>query len=113
MHEISIMQSTLEMAVQTAMDAKATGICRIRLRVGALSGVVPDALRFAFETLREGTLAENAELDIDEVAVRCWCAQCHSEFAATDWLEECPTCHQLSSELRAGLELELASIETT
>lgn len=111
MHEISIMQSTLDLACHTAQASAATRIHALRMRVGAMSGLVPEALQFAFETLREGTLAGGARLEIEMVPASCWCADCQSEFECVDWLQECPQCHRVSNELRHGLELELASVE--
>jgi hydrogenase nickel incorporation protein HypA/HybF len=111
MHEIGIVQSVLDLALQTAQTAAARQILSVRVRVGALTGVVPDALQFAFEALREGTIAAEAQLEVETVAATCWCGACQAEFEPADWRQDCPRCHQLSSELRHGLELELASVE--
>ena len=111
MHELSIMQSALNVALAQAREAGATRVHEIRLRIGALSGVVPDALEFAFEALVPGTLAEHAKLAIEHVPARFWCAGCAREFESADMLAECPDCHGLSGELRGGREMELASLE--
>jgi hydrogenase nickel incorporation protein HypA/HybF len=111
MHELSIMQSALSMALEQAKVAGAERVHVIRLRVGALSGVVPDALEFAFEALVPGTAAEGAALAIENVPARFWCGTCSREFQADDLFAECPDCHQASGEVRAGRELELASME--
>ena len=65
MHELSIMQSALSLALDQARQAGASRVHTIRLRIGALSGVVPDALEFAFEALVPGTLAEGAKLAVE------------------------------------------------
>ena len=111
MHELSIMQSALDLALEQARLAGASRVHAIRLRVGTLSGVVPDALEFAFEALAPGTPAEGAALDIENVPARFWCGRCSCEFQADDLWAECPDCHQASGEIRAGRELELASME--
>ena len=111
MHEFSIMESALETAAQKTRDAGATQIHRLKLRVGKLSGVVPDALRFAFDGLKAGSPAADAELEIEEVPAVCWCPDCAAEFEAADLKYECPRCHQPSGELRHGREMELASLE--
>jgi hydrogenase nickel incorporation protein HypA/HybF len=110
-HELSIMESALTMALEQARKAGAGQVHVIRLRIGALSGVVPDALQFAFEALTPGTPAEGAELAIEHVPARFWCAACTREFQSDDLFAECPDCHQPSGELRAGREMELASLE--
>ena len=111
MHELSIMQSALSLALGQARQAGAARVHTIRLRIGALSGVVPDALEFAFEALAPGTLAEGAALAIEHVPARFWCTTCSREFQSEDMFAECPECHSLSGELRAGREMELASLE--
>ena len=111
MHELSIMQSALNLALEQARKARASRVHVIRLRIGALSGVGPEALTFAFEALVPGTLAEGAQLAVEHVPARFWCAACTREFQADDLFAECPDCHAPSGELRAGREMELASLE--
>jgi len=111
MHEVSIMAEAVRMAVEAAQTAGAQRILGLRLRVGRLSGAVPAALRFAWDVVRSGTMAEGASLDIESVAAICWCATCHTEFECHDFLNECPRCHNLSGELRRGRELDIASVE--
>ena len=107
MHELSIMQGALNQALQQARQAGAARIYEIRLRVGVLSGVVPEALQFAFEAVTTGTIAEDAVLTIESVPARFWCAACDREFEAANFFAECPGCHACGGELRAGRELEL------
>ena len=111
MHELSIMQSALSLALDQARQAGARPGPYDRLRIGALSGVAPDALEFAFEALAPGTMAEGAELAIEHVPARFWCATCAREFQSDDMFAECPNCHSPSGELRAGREMEVASLE--
>ena len=111
MHEFSIMQSALNQALREARIAGAARVHEIRLRIGVLSGVVPDALRFAFEALTPGTPAEGALLTIEEVPARFWCATCKREFVSAHLYVECPDCGYPSNQLRTGREMELASME--
>ena len=111
MHELSIMDSALNLALDQARQAGASRVHLIRLRIGALSGVVPEALQFAFEALAPGTAAEGGRLSIEDVPARFWCEKCTREFQADDLLAECPTCHEPSRDLRAGREMELASLD--
>jgi len=105
------MDSALNMAVEQAQKAGAVRVLVVRLRIGTLSGVVPEALQFAFEALVPGTLAEGAALDIVNVPARFWCSNCAQEFTSDDFFAECPNCHEPSGDLRAGREMELASME--
>ena len=111
MHEFSIMQAALETAGEKTRAAGATQIHRIALRVGTLSGVVPAALRFAFDVLKGKSIAAQAILEIEEISAAGFCAACAAEFAAAEMNYECPRCHRPSGELRRGKEMELASLE--
>jgi hydrogenase nickel incorporation protein HypA/HybF len=111
MHELSIMESALDQACSQAQAAGASRIHAIRLRIGALSGVVPEALEFAFEALAPGTLAEDAKLEIEHVPARFKCGECAREFEAGDLFSLCPDCQTPSRDLQAGREMELASLE--
>src|SRR5215472_10720579 len=113
MHEFSIMQSALEQTLAKAREAGAQQVHEVRLRIGALSGVVPEALQIAFEALTIGTVAEQAVLKIEDVPARYWCVVCDREFSSEKLFAECPRCRCASRELRAGRELELASLEIT
>ena len=103
------MQSALDQVLEQARQAGASRVHAIRLRIGSLSGVVPDALQFAFEALAADTPAEGAKLIIEDVPARFWCATCSHEFEATQMFA--PDCHHPSGKLRAGREMELTSLE--
>lgn len=113
MHEVSLMQNTLRIATERAAAEGAQRIHRLTMRVGPLSGAVPEALEFAFEVLARGTMAEGAALEVERVPIVCYCQPCGAEFQPGDFVCECPTCHQLSAEVRHGRELELASLEVS
>ena len=111
MHELAIMDSALNQVLERAQKAGTGCIHVVRLRIGALSGVVPDALQFAFEALVPGTMAEGAKLEIESVPARFWCSDCRTEFESGDLFSECPACRKPSGDLRAGREMELTSME--
>lgn len=111
MHEVSIMEEAVRLAVDTAKAKGAGRVSGLRLRVGTLSGVVPEAMQFAFDVVCRGTIAEGARLEIESVPAICWCAECQVEFECADWLNECPQCHSVSGDLRRGRELEIESVE--
>ncbi len=113
MHEVSLMQDTLSLAEERAKAADAKQIHRLLMRVGALSGVVPESLEFAFELLAKGTLADGATLSVERVPIVCFCPHCGQEFQPPDLYCECPGCGQPSADVRQGRELELASLEVS
>ena len=105
------MQEAVRMAVETARSAGARRVLGLRLRVGTLSGAVPEAMQFAFDVVCRDTIAEGASLAIESVSAACWCSTCRQEFECADYLAECPQCHNVSGDLRHGRELEIASVE--
>jgi len=110
-HELSIAQSILDTVVA---EAEANGVKRvvaIRLRVGALTAVVGEALAFAFEVLAEQTCAKGARIDIDHVPWQVRCLDCRQEFAVFDALPTCPWCECVGGETIAGQELQIVEIE--
>lgn len=111
MHEVSLMQSALETAIALAEREGARKILRLKLRIGELSGVVPEALRFAFDVVTRETLAEGAELEVEEVPAVCYCRTCDREFSPGETGYVCSTCGTISRELRRGRELALDSME--
>lgn len=111
MHEVSIMTEAVRMAVESAQAAGARRIKGLRLRVGQLSGAVPEAMTFAWDVVRQNTLADRATLSIESIPPASWCANCQAEFECKDFLSECPRCHNLSDDLRRGRELEIAAVE--
>jgi hydrogenase nickel incorporation protein HypA/HybF len=111
MHEVSIMESAVRMAVDAAKSAGANRVLALRLRVGTLSGAVPEALRFAFDVVCHDTIAEGASLEMETVPAASWCPVCREEFECADFINECPRCHNPNGELRRGRELEIASVE--
>src|ERR1035438_3927028 len=105
MHEVSIMESAVRMAVDAAKSAGASRVLALRLRVGTLSGAVPEALRFAFDVVCRDTIAEGASLEMESVSAACWCPVCRAEFECVNFINECPRCHNPNGELRRGREL--------
>lgn len=112
-HELSLMQDTVVIATRQAREAGARHIHRIMMRVGALSGVVPETLEFAFDIVAKGTMAEGATLEIERVPVRCYCAECAREFEPADLVCECTQCRRPSADIRRGRELQVTSLEVS
>ena len=104
---MSITQSIVDAVADHAAGAR---VISIRLTVGRLSGVVPDAMRFCFELITEGTPLQGARLDIDEPDGRAQCASCGEDFTVPDSIPLC-ACGSADVKLLAGRELMIASLE--
>ncbi len=113
MHEVSLLESALELARAEATRQGARRIHRLTLRIGAMAGVVPEALSFAFEVVTQGTLAEGATLEVIDVPLQCVCELCAHAFSPPVYPCECPRCGHPRARVAQGRELELASLEVS
>lgn len=107
------MQNMVDLAQEKALEQKATRIHRINLLIGESSGVVIDALRFAFEAVTEGTMAENAELSIQSSPVVAFCSQCDKKVKPQPPVLLCPNCGQVLLKIHSGRELQLTELEVS
>jgi len=111
MHELGLAQQALAIALGEAERQGAHRITAMRLRIGDLSGVVPEALQFALETIAEGTPAEGAALVMERVIPFCMCGACGNEFEVVDFSYACPTCGTSDTQVCRGREMDLVSLE--
>ena len=90
MHEMSLAEGVLQIIAEAAGAEKFRRVRRVVLEIGKLSAVEPEAMRFCFEAVMQGSIAEGAMLYIVETAGQGWCAQCarHLLFAAL--YDACP-----------------------
>lgn len=105
------MESTLELALEQLQKAGCTEIHSIRLRVGLLSGAVPEALEFAFDVLKAGTPAAKATLEIERTQGLFSCSECSNDTRLDSMQFQCPRCGGLLTLREGGAELELAQME--
>jgi hydrogenase nickel incorporation protein HypA/HybF len=112
MHELSVATSLVECAERAAADAGVTGVVAVHVRLGRLSGLVPDSLVFGFEVAAAGTSIAGARLVLERVEPLIWCPRCEAAVAlAAPTRFRCVTCGTPSAEIVAGKELELRSLE--
>lgn len=112
MHELSIAVELVRVAEEAARAESATRILALGVRLGERSGVVRDALEFAFESAVLGTLAEGATLEIEEVPARLSCLVCGRPTPpARPLTMRCSVCGELASELSSGREMDLVRID--
>ena len=106
------MESALDAIRHQAVKHGATRVSKIVLRIGALSGVDLDALRFAYDALAPSSIAAGAALEIESVPARARCASCGTEFGVErGFIFQCPKCGEYSGDIKAGKELGIARLE--
>ena len=107
MHELAITQSVVDAVTERTGSAP---VACVRVRVGRLAGVVPDAMRFCFEMVAAGTPCEGAALEIDEPVGRARCRSCGADFETAEVLPLCP-CGSADIAVQGGTELRIREVE--
>ena len=83
MHELTITQNILDIALNAASQQNARFIHTIRLRMGPFSGVVPECVQMYLDVLAKGTVAEGAKIEVTTVPLRVLCRDCGKESEIT------------------------------
>jgi hydrogenase nickel incorporation protein HypA/HybF len=102
MHEMAIVQSIIDIVEEQAQIHDAKKVVGIRLEFGALTGVMPSAVTFAFEILSKGKLAEGADLDIRIIPIKVFCLECSKELVLQEYQPFCPVCASPSLQIIEG-----------
>jgi hydrogenase nickel incorporation protein HypA/HybF len=108
MHELSIAQAIVDIAVRNAGDSRVT---RVYVKVGRLRQVVPAALEFSFELCATGTAVEGAALELDVTPIAVTCRSCGGASEPTGFPLACAVCGELNVEVMRGEELLVESLE--
>lgn len=111
MHEMALCQSMLDLIEQQRIAQNFARVQRVIVEVGVLGHVDPHALEFAFDVSARATSAENAELEIREIAGEAWCMNCSDLVSINTRGESCPTCGGYQLIVRQGEELRLKELE--
>jgi hydrogenase nickel incorporation protein HypA/HybF len=108
MHELSIADAVLQIVCRHAGDRR---VARVELQVGHLRQVVPSALTLAFALVAEGSVAEGAELVMEEVPAEGRCRDCGTVGALPSFPLQCSGCGSFDLELLRGEELLVDALE--
>ena len=111
MHEMSIAQSLIEIIEEEMLKYDARILRSVRLNIGQMSAIVPDALSFCFKVITSGTELEGARLIMDIIPLKGYCYTCESEFEIKDYTFICPSCGTTKIETIAGQNLSIVEIE--
>ncbi len=109
MHELSVAHAVVS-TVLDALPSPDTRVLQVRLRVGELSGLVPQALEFAYDVAAQGTPLADAVLVIERSPIIIACTTCGDQpiASATDF--RCPVCGEPCGDVVGGKELEILDI---
>jgi hydrogenase nickel incorporation protein HypA/HybF len=114
MHEASIAASLLEIVSGQCGKCGYSRIESINLKIGRASGIMKDALIFAFDAMKADSPAKDAVLHIEEVPVTGLCADCNSAFTTEqEYILSCPICGGGSFRMTGGRELDVVDMEVS
>lgn len=111
MHELSIATHIVDILITDLAD-KPGRVLAVRLDVGALSGVVPDALQFAWDVACEGSRLAGSELQIREIPGIVRCETCRAERTLPSvYRLRCPVCEEWTPNVVGGREMQIRAVE--
>ncbi len=113
MHELSIAVQIVESLEEELAAAQPDAtVASVKVTIGAMSGVVPEALTFCWDAATDESRLAGSRLEIEFVAASVWCAHCEAERTLTGIAPMlCPVCARPTPDVRSGRELEITSVE--
>jgi hydrogenase nickel incorporation protein HypA/HybF len=111
MHETAIVEGLMRILKRKASQNGINRIVSIVLRIGRLRGLDPRQIRGCFEMFAEGTIAEGAQLIIDEILVEACCRDCGQVWQVPGYRFECPCCGGANADVTKGRELYIDTFE--
>lgn len=113
MHELSITQSILEIALNYAQRHKAQKILEIHLQIGEITDLEDEWLQRYFDFLSKDTIAEDAKVKIERIPAQGQCSKCLTIFPLDKitWNNKCPSCAGRDWELISGREFRVEALE--
>lgn len=111
MHEMSLCEGVVQILEQEAERHAFERVTKVRLEIGQLAAVETEALRFSFDVVARGTLAEGAALEILPVPGSGWCFDCSQTVPIASRLDDCPLCGGSKINPTGGDELRIKDLE--
>jgi hydrogenase nickel incorporation protein HypA/HybF len=111
MHEMSLCEGIVQVLEEQARAQHYRSVKTVWLEIGGLACVEIEALRFGFEVVSKGTLAENAGLEIIRVPGQAYCMDCETKVPLTQRYDPCPHCGGHLLQVTDGTELRIKELE--
>lgn len=111
MHELSVTQNILDIALRHAEKSGAKRIAALNITIGELSSIIDDSVQFYWEIISKGTLAEDSTLNFKRIPTTLLCLDCNHQYSPENNEFSCPVCNSSRIKIVAGREFFLESIE--
>ena len=111
MHEFTITKSILSIVLQKAQEVEARQITKVDLRIGRLTGFVPECIQLQFDILSRNTAAADASLVFHQPETKLHCRKCERDYTSDSLELVCPRCHALEIDILSGTELFVESMD--
>jgi hydrogenase nickel incorporation protein HypA/HybF len=110
MHEMSIAESVLGIVEESARREGFRCVKEVRLEIGRLAAVETESLRFCFDAVVRGSVAEGAVLEIDETPGVAWCFGCSAPVPVAARGDLCPRCGSAQLQVSGGTEMRVKEL---
>ena len=111
MHEMSLAEGVLQVIEDAARANTYTRVRAVWLEIGRLAGVEVEALRFCFDAVTRGSLAEGARLEIVDTPGQGWCMRCSKAIALDALGGACPDCGSYQVQVTGGTDMRVKELE--
>ncbi len=111
MHELSMSRAIVREVELALVDRGDVTVTVVRLQVGALSGIVAEALAYGMSFVTVGSRLDGARVDIETQPVTVWCSPCQVIVQTVGSSVCCPTCDTPSADIRSGRGMQICSVD--
>lgn len=111
MHEMAVCESLRSAIEEAAQAQNFSRVTKVRLSIGRFAGIEVEALRFGFDVVMQGSLAEGAELVVLEEPGSVWCFDCCATVALAQRLDPCPKCGGERLVPNGGTDMRIKDLE--
>lgn len=111
MHELSVAQNIIEMVQQHVPPPQWKDVATVRVKIGAVAGIIPDSLEFSFQAITSNSSFSHVRLVTERIPFRVQCHSCRAVTENEDGFALCGECESADTHILSGTELQLAEIE--
>jgi len=111
MHEMSLAEGALRIIEDQREREDFSVVRAVVLEIGELSHVEPEALRFCYDAVMKGSVAEGARLEIRRVPGEGFCLECGKNVPMKALYDPCPDCESYGLQVKKGDEMRVVELE--